>query len=69
MIRVLVQDIREGYKEKKTFASEGELELYLKRNPFVIVKDKAQLRPVYTTEKHTYYTADEEPFQEHSIND
>ncbi|AEZ50250.1 hypothetical protein BCPG3_078 [Bacillus phage BCPG3] len=64
MIRVLVQDIREGIKEKKTFNDEGELELYLKRNPFVIVKDKAQLRKIYTTTRNTYYTADEEPFQE-----
>ncbi|ANH50647.1 hypothetical protein SALINJAH_290 [Bacillus phage SalinJah] len=64
MIRVLLCDIREGYKEKKTFNDEGDLELYLKRNPFVIVKDKVQLRVVHATTKHTYYTADEEPFQE-----
>ncbi|ADH03347.1 gp201 [Bacillus phage W.Ph.] len=43
MIRVLLQDIREGYKEKKTFNDEKELQMYLRRNPFVIVKDRVHL--------------------------
>ncbi len=43
MIRVLVQDVIEGYKEKKTFNNEEELQMYLRRNPFVIVKDKVNL--------------------------
>lgn len=40
LIQVTVIDIREGHTEKKTFNNSIELNEYLERNPFVIVRRK-----------------------------
>lgn len=40
MIQVTIMDIREGHTEKKRFNNETELNKYLNKNPFVIVKRK-----------------------------
>lgn len=46
MIKVTVMDVREGYTEKKTFNNGIELNEYLERNPFVIVRRKEYIPEV-----------------------